>query len=158
MRVVTLTLAEASFASNVGRIRNLHSVLSGKTPAYGVKEEECWESHIEGACGECAAAKAMRRYWPASVDTYRTGDDVDGLQIRTRSRHDWDLIIRKPDRDDAIFVLVTGRVGGEYRVHGWIVGGDGKRDEYWKTYNDRPPAWFVPQSALHPLETCPEAT
>ena len=35
------------------------------------------------------------------------------------------------------------------RIPGWILGRDGKRDEYWETVNGRS-AYWVPQAALNP--------
>ena len=69
-----------------------------------------WQAHIEGACGELAVAKVMGRYWGGSINTFKTGGDIDstGWEVRTRSSHDYDLIVRDDDDDERVFILVTG--------------------------------------------------
>ena len=98
-----------------------------------------------------AAAKALGRYWTMPVNTFKDGGDVGELQIRTRPRHYNELIVRPGDRDTDTFILVTGR-SPQFRVHGYITGGQAKRRCWLHDYGGRPPAYFVPQSALRPLE------
>ena len=113
--------------------------------------DRAWQIHIEGACGELAASKALGVQWPGSVDTFKSGDDVPGgWQIRTRSRMDYELIVRPDDPDDALFLLVLG-VAPHYVVKGWITGREAKRKEWSRSYGDRPAAYFVPHDALTPL-------
>jgi hypothetical protein len=76
---------------------------------------------------------------------------VSGLEVRTRSESDYDLIIRDNDKLDSIYVLVVGQCP-TYRVIGWMRGRDGRRPEYEQTYGNRPRAYFVPQAALKPIE------
>jgi hypothetical protein len=121
---VTLTWHEAAMASHVGWMRQLAAIKAGKHDCHGY-DGEGWSEHIEGACGELAVAKILGRYWDGSVNTWKA-DDLPGLQIRTRSRHDYDLIVRPGDDDQAAWVLVTGRCP-EYRVRGWITGAEAKR-------------------------------
>ena len=118
-------------------------------------KKDGWGIHIEGSCGELAASLATGRSWPGSVGTYKTEPDVLGFEVRTRSCHDWDLNVRTNDADDAIFVLVTGKVP-HFVVHGWLRAGDGKRPEFWTDHGQRgAPAWFIPKALLQPLETLP---
>jgi hypothetical protein len=106
--------------------------------------------HFEGACGEMAFAKATNRYWSGSVDTFRLADIGTAIQVRTRSNHSWDLLVRPSDADDDLFVLVTGWAP-DYQVHGWIAGAAAKRPEWLKEYGGRPPAYFVPKDKLKSL-------
>lgn len=151
---VTLTPAEQLVACQIGCLRQVSSLTAGLRDRHGAAKRDGWSLHIEGAAGELAAAKAVGRYWPASVNTFRGEADIPGAEVRTRSRDYYDLIVREDDEDDKAFVLVVGSMPN-YRVCGWIAAGDGKRPEFLRTYGDRPPAWFVPQSALHPLTTLP---
>jgi hypothetical protein len=144
---VTLTWHELFLATLVGVKRQIEALRKGKTNSHGFDGEEGWTVHIEGAAGEMAAAKAMGMYWSAPVNTFKGGGDVGKLQIRTRSNPNYDLIVREGDRDQDIFVLVTGRAP-RFDVIGWIRGGDAKRAEWSKTHGGRPPAYFVPQDAL----------
>jgi hypothetical protein len=111
---------------------------------------EGWSEHIEGACGEIAVAKLLGIFWDGSVNTWKA-NDLPGLGVRTRSRHDYDLIVRPSDDDHASWVLVTGRCP-HYRVHGWITGAAAKRPEFLKNYGGRPAAYFVPASELRRMD------
>lgn len=146
---ITLTWNEVAMASEIGRLRHLSSVRAGRTPGYGFAGVG-WTEHCEGACGELAVAKALGRYWDGSINTF-SADDLPGLQIRTRSKHEYELIVRPQDSDDATWVLVTG-VAPHYRVRGWLGGKDAKRDEWLRDYGNRPKAYFVPHEALRPIE------
>lgn len=137
-------------ASEIGRLRQLSSVRHGRKDQHGFKGEG-WNEHIEGACGELAVAKALNLYWNGSIDTFKE-NDLPGLQIRTRSKHDYDLIVRPDDSNESKWVLVTGRCP-EYDVRGWIQGIDAKKPEWQQTYGNRPAAFFVPAAALNPIET-----
>ena len=146
---VTLTWHEAAMASHVGWMRQLAAIKAGKQDCHGY-DGEGWSEHIEGACGEMAVAKFLGVYWDGSVNTWKA-NDLPGLQIRTRSRHDYDLIVRPGDDDQAVWVLVTGRCP-EYRVHGWITGSEAKRAEWLRNYGGRPAAYFVPAWQLRGIE------
>jgi len=138
--------------SDIGRMRHLSSIKAGLQDSHGF--DGCgWSEHIEGACGEMAVAKHLGIYWDGSVNTFHQCD-LPGLQVRTRSRHDYDLIVRPSDRDDDIFVLVTGKCP-HYTIHGWIAGRDAKKQEYEAAHGGRPTAYFVPRSALQCLSNLP---
>jgi hypothetical protein len=143
--IVKLTWYEAAMASHVGWMRQLAAIKAGKQDCHGY-DGEGWSEHIEGACGEMAVAKLLGIFWDGSVNTWKA-NDLPGLQIRTRSLHDYDLIVRPNDENDSRWVHVTGRCP-EYRVHGWIVGSSAKRPEFLKTHGGRPAAYFVPASKL----------
>lgn len=146
---VTLTWYEAAMASHVGWMRQLAAVKAGKPDLHGY-DGEGWSEHIEGACGEMAVAKMLGIFWDGSVNTWKA-HDLPGLQVRTRSRHDYDLTVRPNDDDEAHWVLVTGRCP-EYRIHGWIAGADAKLPAWSRTYGGRPAAYFVPQSELRGMD------
>lgn len=143
---MTLTPYELHLAASVGVRRQIEAMSAGRPDRHG-HSGAGWNLHLEGACGELAVAKALGRYWDGSVNTFKKGGDVGAVQVRTRSKHEYELIVRQGDRDSDVFVLVTG-VAPSYRVRGWLRGGDAKRPEWEKTHGDRPPAWFVPHAAL----------
>ena len=148
---VTLDTPELKHAAAVGAARHVAAIVRGHRDQHGA-ELGGWSIHIEGACGELAASKALGRVWPAFVNTYRSpqGDLGDGIEVRTRSRHDYELIVRVADPDRP-FVLVTG-IAPFFRVHGWIMGGEAKRPEWLKPHGGREPAYFVPHEALRPMD------
>lgn len=114
-----------------------------------------WDIHICGALGEMAAAKALNVHWSGSVNTFKGADIGQRIQVRTRpldtERTRYDLIVRDADKDSDIFVLVQGEADVFY-VHGYIVGADAKRDEWRQNYGGHQESWFVPRSALRPIE------
>jgi hypothetical protein len=152
MNGVVLTPAEMTSAALVGVMRQICAIRDGRADRHGFDGSKLgpWEIHIEGALGECAAAKLLKTYWGATINTFKSGGDVGRMQVKTRSVDDYDLIVRNDDRDGDTFVLVTGRAPS-YHVRGWILGRDAKQDRYLKRYGGRPPAWFVPQSDLRPI-------
>ena len=151
---IRLTYPEAITAALVGVMRNLSCVYKGKKGR--VPDDKLWQVHVEGAMGEAVVAKALRTYNPMTVDTFKDGGDVgERVQVRTRSQHHYDLIVRDNDRDDDVFVLVTGTCP-DYQVHGWCYGKDAKKDRYLKDYGGHGEAWFVPQESLAPLPALPD--
>ena len=145
---VRLTMSEVSLAAGVGMRRQIMSLFS--PDAHGCDGKEGWTLHIEGAGGELAVAKLLNIYWDGSVGTFSNGGDVGRLQVRTRSRLDYELIVRPRDRDEDLFVLVVGRIP-VFHVVGWIRGRDARRPEWLAEHGGRPAAHFVPQDALHEM-------
>jgi len=146
---VLLTKQEVFMAAMCGVMRNFGSMFRGLKANHGYSGDY-WGIHIEGAAGEFAAAKALGVFWSPTVNSYKSADIAPNIQVRTRSKSDYDLIIREDDNPDHAYVLVVGQ-SPEFEVIGWIWGRDGKRPEWIKTYGGRPPAWFVPQDKLRPL-------
>jgi hypothetical protein len=145
---VLLTRAEMMVAACVGAMRNISSIDS--PDAHGFAEEHGWNAHIEGVCGEIAAAKVTQRYWQPTVDTFRAPDIGLNIQVRTRSRHDYDLLVRPNDNPQYAFIHVTGRAP-RFLVHGYLLGERARRVEWMQEHAGRPPAWFVPASSLWPI-------
>jgi hypothetical protein len=146
---VTLTWHEVLMANAVGGMRQLSAVKAGKQDRHGY-DGAGWSEHIEGACGEIAVAKLLGVFWDGSVNTWKA-NDLPGLQVRTRSRHDFELLVRPQDDDSTPWVLVTGKCP-EYRVRGYLYGHEAKRGEWLRSYGGRPKAYFVPHSNLRPME------
>jgi hypothetical protein len=149
---VLLSKLEAVSAINVGAMRHLSSLLAGRKDKHGASG--AWDLHINGALGEMVVCKFLGVYWSCSIDAFKRPDIGDNIQVKTRSRHDYELIVRSDDNPDHVFILVTGQCL-KYRVHGWLRGGDARRPEWLKTHGGREPAHFAPQSALEPMETLP---
>lgn len=145
---VTLTDQELAHAARAGVDRQLRAIADGRKDAYGFKGDP-WKIHIEGAMGEMALAKALGRYWSGAGEGFGEDTDVGGVQVRTRSKHSYELYVWPKDEDDAVYVLVTG-AAPTFRVHGWIRGREAKREDWFKSLG-RAPAYFVPQSALKPF-------
>jgi hypothetical protein len=153
---VELTTPEFLNAINIGVIRQCSSLKKGLKDSHGAKSDNGWDMHIEGACGEAAVAKALNVFWSGTVDTFKRGGDVGNkIQVRTRSKSYYELIVRKDDRDDDIFVLVTGKAPS-FDVVGWISGKDAKKEQWIQTHGNREAAWFVPQKELLDMNSLPK--
>lgn len=147
---VRFTFHDFMLAAQTGACRNAEAIVKKRKDRHGCKGPG-WDQHIEGAAGEMAVCAVMGLFWHPTVGTFKDADIGTVVQVRTRSSHDYDLIIRDDDNEDHVYVLVTGQ-RGTYRVRGWIVGKDAKRDEWFgakeKTRED---CWWVPQNALVPM-------
>jgi hypothetical protein len=145
---VVLSWHEVAMASEIGRLRQLASIKASRLDRHGFSGNG-WDVHIEGACGELAAAKYLDLYWDGSVDTFKA-NDLPLIQVRTRSRHDYELLVRPEDDDEAIWVLVTGQ-SPCFWLRGWLMGRECKRFEWVREHGGRPPAYFVPTLGLRPI-------
>lgn len=148
---VRLSWPEVWQAVSIGALRHISALRQGRPDRHGYDGGQGWTIHIEGAAGEIAVAKALDRFWAAPVNTYKVGGDVGPIQVRTRSRANYELLVRPDDLDGATFVHVTGQIP-RFVVHGWLTGTEAKRPEFLQEHGGRPPAYFVPRSCLHPIE------
>lgn len=149
MITIKLTEYEMHYAAHLGVARHIASLRDGRKDNHGFKGDP-WDTDIEGACGELAVAKAFKMYWTPTINTF-SAMDVGNYQVRKTAYPDGHLIIRPSDDDQHQFVLTTGQAP-DIIVHGWILGRDAKKHDEWVRRDDnRPPAWFVPQSALTPI-------
>jgi hypothetical protein len=150
---VDLETYEENMAAFVGVRRHISWKRKGLAHRNGMDEENGWRANIEGACGELAAAKFLNVYWDGSVDTFQTQSDLRGhVEVKTRTSHNRDLIVRSnelEDKPDEIYIHVTG-TAPNFKIRGWIKAKDVPADpSWWRTYDDRPKAWFVPTEALN---------
>jgi hypothetical protein len=150
--LITLSWPEVMCAVSTGTLRHIAALRKGLPDCHGFKGEDGWTIHIEGAAGEMAFAKAAGRYYASPVNTFKEGGDVGDVQVRTRSRMDYDLLVRPSDRDRDVFVLVLGKIP-TFDVVGWMRGSDAKNEKWLNAHGNRPPAYFVPRSELSPIET-----
>lgn len=147
---INLTIGELHLGAQIGCLRQIESLARGLPDKHGFSGPG-WNNHIEGALGEIVVAKALGIYWGGTVNTFKNIPDVGKLEVRTRSKNDYDLIVRENDDSNSIYVLVTGQAPEFYLV-GWIKGHDAKVQKFVQTYGGRPPAYFVPHNALNPIE------
>lgn len=145
---VALTCAEMMQAGLAGVMRQVENVKKKRVARCG---KDQWTSHIEGAMAECVVAKSLDLYWPGKG--VFCGPDVSNLQVRSTPYVNGCLALQPDDDDEAIFILVTGRMG-IYNIRGWIKAKDGKRPEWWEHKADtHRPSFYVPQSALATIAT-----
>jgi hypothetical protein len=153
--IIRLSWTEVLVAASVGCMRNVQCLRGKWQPGAAQGLHNTWTPNIEGAAGEAAVAKHLDLFWCGAVGDVKA-DDVGSYQVRTNtSRKLDDLILRPQDRDDRIYISVLSFLP-EFIICGWITGADGKQAEWLRNgSSDRPPCYFVPRSALHPLATLP---
>jgi hypothetical protein len=149
---VNLTWSEMWFGALVGVMRRIQDLKLERPDRYGAdKHDDGWTHDIEAALGELALAKAMGVFWNGAIGNLKA-DDVGVLQVRTTRYDNGRLTIHPPDADDRAFVLITGRAP-HFTLRGWMRACDAKQDKWWTDpTGGKRPAFFVPQSELHPIE------
>jgi hypothetical protein len=110
--------------------------------------------HLLGAAGEVAVASylGMKEHLFKETEARRGSDDLPGMDVKTRSRHQYDLIVQKNENACKKFVLVTIESQKTF-LHGWCYGRDAMKEEFWADPARGRPAYFVPKEALSPMET-----
>jgi hypothetical protein len=149
---VRLTSDEIHYAAIAGVLRHHEALRDNRGPTHGQDAEYDWRQHIEGALSECALAKYLNVFWPGKGVIF--GRDLGENEARWTIYPTGRLILHKDDglqHPDSKFYLLTG-ANGLYTIHGWVYAHEGKKQEFWcdPTKTNRP-AYFVPQSALHPV-------
>ena len=109
--------------------------------------------HKLGAAGELAVADylQLREFLYQETEAKRGSSDLPpNIDVKTRSRHDYDLICQLDEKPGKILVLVTIQ-NKITLLHGWIKSEDAMKEQWKKDPARGRPAYFVPQSALLPL-------
>lgn len=119
---------------------------------------------LEATLSEIATARALgiSDFYP-SVNTFHTQADVlSDIEVRSTSSSRNRLILRRNDNANHRFVFTVVEL---FRacpwkedhpvvdIIGWCHARDGMQDKYLNQYNNREPAWFVPQDILKPIDT-----
>ena len=145
---VKLTVMDSQSGARVGCARRIESMDSNRNQGFGYNTADAWRNDIEGACAELAYCKALDIYWPGSINTFKEPDCGKKTQVRWTHHINGSLIVRDKDPDDHYYVLVVGACP-DYRVVGWIMGYDAKKNEYLRCPGEQSPAYFVPQNKLN---------
>ena len=156
MKEITLTKHEMELAAIVGIKRRAESRASHRTDnkLLNTEKQGYWDVDIDGAAAEMAYCKSRNEYWSASIGTFKDADHGKKTQIRHTSYDNGKLIIRDDDKDDHFFVLVTG-LSPNFKIHGWMLGSEGKKEEYLFAPNGKTPAYFIPQDKLNKFKEKP---
>lgn len=111
------------------------------------------EIHLLGAAGEVAVASylGLKEHLFKEIEAKRGSDDLPGIDVKTRSKHKYDLIVQKNEDPRKKFVLVTIEKQ-QTLIHGWCHGADAMIPEFWSDPAGGRPAYFVPQQHLKPME------
>src|ERR1700743_635586 len=126
--IIELTKEEFAYAVKIGKLRQEEALKKNLPDRYGFDGTAGLSIPIEGACGELAVAKALNITWDATVNTFKSlADLVSNIEVRTRSKDNYDLLIRSDDKDQSLFVLVIRKSPKTFDVVGWIKASDAKQ-------------------------------
>jgi hypothetical protein len=150
---VDLNLAEMLHGANLGTIRHYESVIAGRKPNrnFDKSNHDQLCANVQGAIGEIVVAKARNLYFMPTVNTFKGADIGVNVQVRLRTKHEWQMIVRDDDDPEHIFVHVTG-TGPTYCIRGWAYAKDVMKPEYRQNYGNGVESWFVPEEALNPFQ------
>lgn len=142
-------MEEGMRRQQVNEARGLHGRNSG--PRYGQK---ALDVHLLGAAGEMAVAShlGMKQFLYRETEARRGSDDLPGIDVKTRSRHKYDLIVQRNEDCEKKFILVTIEKQTTL-IHGWCYGKEAMIDANWADPAGGRAAYFVPQSVLRPIES-----
>ena len=152
-----LTLAEAEAVRR--QEHNEARGLKGRNRAPS-KGEKALKMHLLGCVGEVAVAEhlSMRDHLFSTVAPIRGSADLPGnIEIKTRSKHGYDLLIQFSDDPNKLVVLVTYEGDGVARIVGYIHGHAAMRREWIREFVRGRPCYAVPQKALKPIESIQHA-
>jgi hypothetical protein len=110
--------------------------------------------HLLGAAGEVAVASylGLKEHLFKEAEAKRGSDDLPGgIDVKTRSKSRYDLIVQKQEDPKKVFVMVTIE-NQQTLLHGWCYGHEAMKEEYWADPARGRPAYFVPKEALHSMD------
>ena len=120
-------------------------------PRFG---DKALQVHLLGAAGEVAVASylGLKHELFKEKEARRGSDDLPGIDVKTRSKSHYDLIVQKHENLSKKFVLVTIE-NQNTLLHGWCYGSEAMDERYWADPARGRPAYFVPQSELRSMES-----
>ncbi len=86
------------------------------------------EIHLLGAAGEMAVASylGMKSFLYQATEAERGSCDLPGIDVKTRSKASYDLIVQRQSDPNRKFVLVTIE-NRQTLLHGWCYGHEGMK-------------------------------
>lgn len=116
--------------------------------------DKALEIHLLGAAGEVAVASylGLKEHLFKETEAKRGSDDLPGIDVKTRSKHSYDLIVQRNENPEKKFVLVTIE-DKTTLIHGWCYGEQAMQAQYWADPARGRPAFFIPKEKLRPIES-----
>jgi hypothetical protein len=118
------------------------------------KGSKALDIHLLGAAGEVAVASylGLKGHLFKEKEARRGSDDLPGgIDVKTRSKSRYDLIVQKHENPSKRFVLVTIE-NQQTLLHGWCYGHEALQEQYWADPARGRPAYFVPKEALRSID------
>lgn len=161
--IVELTDEHLALARQEAHRRQGHNESMGlrgrnRAPASG---EKALRMHVLGCIGEIAVAKllGLEQYLFVNKTAIQGAADLPGnIEVKTRSNHNYDLLVQLDDDPSKTFILATYEDGTNVVIHGWIAGQHAMRKELVREFVRNRPCYAVPQHALRPIETLPTSS
>jgi len=118
------------------------------------KGSKALDIHLLGAAGEMAVASylGLKEHLFKETEAKRGSDDLPGIDVKTRSKASYDLIVQKREDPKKKFVLVTIE-NQQTLLWGWCYGHEASQKHFWADPARGRPAFFVPKNYLHSMET-----
>jgi hypothetical protein len=119
------------------------------------KGSKALDIHLLGAAGEVAVASylGMKEHLFKETEARRGSDDLPGgIDVKTRSRSCYDLIVQKGSDNRKKYVLVSIE-SQKTLLHGWCYGEEAMQERFWADPARGRPAYFMPKECLRPMET-----
>ncbi len=117
--------------------------------------DKALQAHLLGAAGEVAVASylGLQHGLFQEKEAKRGSADLPGnIDVKTRSRSSYDLIVQRQSDPNKKFVLVTIE-NQKTLLHGWCYGEEAMQDRFWADPARGRPAYFVPKSELRSMES-----
>ena len=118
------------------------------------KGSKALDIHLLGAAGEVAVASylGMKEHLFKETEARRGSDDLPGgIDVKTRSKTRYDLIVQKNEDVRKKFVLVTIENQKTF-LHGWCYGHEAMQERFWADPARGRPAYFVTKEHLRSME------
>lgn len=119
---------------------------------------EAMRMHFLGCIGEVVVADylGLRDHLFSDDRPVRDSSDLPyGIEVKTRKRHGYDLLIQLDADPDKVYVLVTNE-GYTAHIVGWALGRDVMRPTWVRELVRGRPCYVVPQAALNTADSLPE--
>jgi len=118
------------------------------------KGSKALDIHLLGAAGEMAVASylGLKRELFRETEAKKNSDDLPGIDVKTRSKACYDLIVQRGSDPQRKFVLVTIE-NQQTLLHGWCYGHEALQERFWADPARGRPAYFMPKECLRSMET-----
>ena len=113
------------------------------------------QAHFYGCAGEMAVAGYLGLEDYLFLETKPVADSFDlpgKIEVKTRLKHSYDLLIPVDDNPEKLFVLVT-IWGLTTLIQGWALGSDVMLAKYLKSYRQGSTVYSIPKLRLNPIST-----
>ena len=145
---VTLDGEDLTYATDVGRMRHLESILNGRKVKFPEKRHgELWGNHIESACAELAVARCSRRKWTGHINRFHERADIEGTnwEVRWSAIQQWK--VNATNDTGKVVVCVDGQAP-TYEIVGWVIPELVRQQDALKRHGKDHDFWLVPRKLI----------